>query len=177
MSSEPLEQRSWTFVPGSDQDLSVGPNPIATVGPNQVGIPTLASAGMCRSPSRPLLVGVTILIAVLLCGCSGPSAPTASPRFCQPVKRLMGTDAVDVVKALHGMTSVMPFIGATDQLERDINLSLPHAPTAQLRRELLQYRRSITGVGSSDAVLGAMSHFDRLAGAHVSSCGIRPIHG
>lgn len=130
-----------------------------------------------RSSSGRLLLAVAASVATLLYGCSGPSEPAASPHFCQPVKRLIGTDAVEAVRASHGPTSAVPFIGATVQLERDIKVSLSHAPTAQLRRELVKYQRSITGVGSSEAVLSAMSRFDRVAGTQLSGCGVDSIHG
>jgi hypothetical protein len=130
-----------------------------------------------RGSSRRLLLASAASVVTLLCGCSGPSESAASPHFCQPVKWLIGTDAVEAVRASHGPTSAVPFIGATFQLERDIKASLSHAPTAQLRRELVRYQQSITGVGSSEAVLSAMNRFDRVAGTQLSSCGVVSIHG
>lgn len=143
---------------------------------------------MWRSPSRPLLIGVTCLIAFLLYGCTNPSSPTASKAdqkdstawpasFCHAVKQVMGTDATDVLERARSATSGTGAEAAISQLGRDIETSLMHAPTAQLRRELTQYQTTVTTAQGTGRVIDALSHFNLLAGTQLRSCGIRPIHG
>jgi hypothetical protein len=57
--SERLQPRGWTKESGSDQGFSVGPNPIATVGPNRVDIlmPLIAGVRVCPQRGPQFLTG------------------------------------------------------------------------------------------------------------------------
>ena len=91
------------------------------------------------------------------------------------MKRVIGIDATDVVESTHGASSGSGVEAAIAQLGRDIETSLMQAPTTQLRRELTQYHTTVGTAQGTGQVIGALSHFDLLAGTQLRSCGVRPI--
>ena len=87
------------------------------------------------------------------------------------MKRVIGTDAIDVVESTHGASSGSGVEAAIAQLGRDIETSIMQSPTTQLRRELTQYHTRVGTAQGTGHLLGALSHFDLLAGTQLRSCG------
>ncbi len=105
-------------------------------------------------------------------------APAWPSAFCQPISRVVGEDANAALafgrlslKSTPGVATV-----AIDQsLHDDVGEALDHAPTEQLRGELVTYQRATKAKVPLLELTTAVSDFDSRARTQLGRCGIVPI--
>jgi hypothetical protein len=119
------------------------------------------------------LVVVVVAVGGLLYWTLSPETTSWSSDFCQPVTRVGGSDAVSLINN-RSVATEAGFGSDLAQLRQDVAASLAHAPTNQLRSELVQYDKSLRNATSRDAVERALSRFDLLSSTQLAGCGIRP---
>lgn len=132
------------------------------------------------STAKIRLVIVAVVLAVVLGGALYwvlRPAPTWPSAFCQPVVRVVGTDAVTIVKLRPSTSSEVGVLAEFMRLQRDVEASLAHAPTPQLHSELTSCDRSIRNAKTAEQFSHALSRFDILARTQLERCGVRPIGG
>jgi hypothetical protein len=126
---------------------------------------------------RWLLVLALVVVGVggFLVYLASSPATSWSADFCQPITRVGGADATRLIHDI-GPTPTTGAIltGDVTLLRQDVEASLAHAPTRQLRSELAEYDKNLRGAPTVEEVKTALSHFDLVSSTQLAGCGIRP---